>query len=138
MYDVICMPPCGPVTSRRYRLDGSSELIEETLDHLDGYKGSKPVRIGNGAADHVVRSRADLVRFGADLCTANARLCLSVCAIWLTPHSDIYGELLDAICPHCASESSRACADAAQIYIRSSAGRFRMRHGAVCPASTRL
>ena len=32
-----------------YGLDGRHELTEETLDHLDGYMGSKPVRIGNGA-----------------------------------------------------------------------------------------
>jgi GH15 family glucan-1,4-alpha-glucosidase len=34
-----------------YGIDGRKELTEETLDHLDGYKGSKPVRIGNGAYD---------------------------------------------------------------------------------------
>jgi GH15 family glucan-1,4-alpha-glucosidase len=34
-----------------YRVDGSPDLAEETLDHLSGYKGSRPVRIGNGAAD---------------------------------------------------------------------------------------
>ena len=33
-----------------YRIDGSPELAEETLDHLEGYRGSAPVRIGNGAA----------------------------------------------------------------------------------------
>jgi GH15 family glucan-1,4-alpha-glucosidase len=33
-----------------YRVDGSPDLTEETLDHLDGYCGSRPVRIGNGAA----------------------------------------------------------------------------------------
>ena len=33
-----------------YGLRGERELPEETLSHLDGYKGSKPVRIGNGAA----------------------------------------------------------------------------------------
>ncbi len=32
-----------------YGIDGRHELTEEILDHLDGYKGSKPVRIGNGA-----------------------------------------------------------------------------------------
>jgi len=32
-----------------YGIDGRHELKEETLDHLEGYKGSKPVRIGNGA-----------------------------------------------------------------------------------------
>jgi GH15 family glucan-1,4-alpha-glucosidase len=32
-----------------YGIDGRHELVEETLDHLEGYKGSSPVRIGNGA-----------------------------------------------------------------------------------------
>ena len=33
-----------------YRIDGSPDLDEETLDHFEGYRGSSPVRIGNGAA----------------------------------------------------------------------------------------
>jgi GH15 family glucan-1,4-alpha-glucosidase len=33
-----------------YRIDGSPDLDEEVLDHLDGYRGSRPVRIGNNAA----------------------------------------------------------------------------------------
>ncbi|MEJ8641011.1 glycoside hydrolase family 15 protein [Streptomyces sp. MS1.HAVA.3] len=33
-----------------YRVDGSSDLYEETLEHWEGYQGSAPVRIGNGAA----------------------------------------------------------------------------------------
>ncbi len=36
-----------------YRIDGSSDLTEETLDHLDGYMGSRPVRVGNGASDQL-------------------------------------------------------------------------------------
>lgn len=32
-----------------YGVDGQHLLTEETLDHLEGYKGSRPVRIGNGA-----------------------------------------------------------------------------------------
>ncbi|PWT88564.1 MAG: glucoamylase [Acidobacteria bacterium] len=32
-----------------YGIDGRHDLQEETLTHLDGYKGSRPVRIGNGA-----------------------------------------------------------------------------------------
>jgi GH15 family glucan-1,4-alpha-glucosidase len=33
-----------------YRVDGTSDLVEETLDHFEGWRGSRPVRIGNGAA----------------------------------------------------------------------------------------
>ncbi len=36
-----------------YRVDGSSDLTEEILGHLEGWRGSKPVRIGNGAADQL-------------------------------------------------------------------------------------
>jgi GH15 family glucan-1,4-alpha-glucosidase len=36
-----------------YRVDGSSELTEETLDHFEGWRQSRPVRIGNGAADQL-------------------------------------------------------------------------------------
>ncbi len=36
-----------------YGIDGRHELTEESLWHLDGYKGSSPVRIGNGAYDQL-------------------------------------------------------------------------------------
>jgi GH15 family glucan-1,4-alpha-glucosidase len=36
-----------------YRVDGTSDLTEETLDHFDGWRGSRPVRIGNGASDQL-------------------------------------------------------------------------------------
>jgi GH15 family glucan-1,4-alpha-glucosidase len=36
-----------------YRIDGSSDLNEFTLDHLDGYRGSRPVRVGNAASNQL-------------------------------------------------------------------------------------
>ncbi|KAF6749414.1 glycoside hydrolase family 15 protein [Ephemerocybe angulata] len=36
-----------------YTIHGEKDMEEIELDHLDGHKGSKPVRIGNGASDHV-------------------------------------------------------------------------------------
>ncbi|MFQ5926811.1 MAG: glycoside hydrolase family 15 protein [Terriglobia bacterium] len=36
-----------------YRIDGSHELTEETLKDLEGYRGSRPVRIGNGACSQL-------------------------------------------------------------------------------------
>jgi GH15 family glucan-1,4-alpha-glucosidase len=36
-----------------YRVDGTSDLVEETLEHWEGWRGSRPVRIGNGAADQL-------------------------------------------------------------------------------------
>ncbi|MEU0510527.1 glycoside hydrolase family 15 protein [Amycolatopsis sp. NPDC006125] len=36
-----------------YRVDGSSDLKEDVLDHWSGYRGSRPVRIGNGAAEQL-------------------------------------------------------------------------------------
>ena len=35
-----------------YGIDGRAELVEETLDHLRGYRGNQPVRIGNDAWTH--------------------------------------------------------------------------------------
>jgi len=45
---------CESATKERdvmimYTVDGGEDLTETVLDHLDGYQGSKPVRIGNNA-----------------------------------------------------------------------------------------
>jgi GH15 family glucan-1,4-alpha-glucosidase len=34
-----------------YGIGGESKLTEQTLDHLSGYDGARPVRVGNGAYD---------------------------------------------------------------------------------------
>jgi len=36
-----------------YRIDGSSDLKEDVLDHWGGYRGSTPVHVGNGAAEQL-------------------------------------------------------------------------------------
>ena len=36
-----------------YRIDGSPDLDEEILDHFEGYRGSRPVRVGNGASEQL-------------------------------------------------------------------------------------
>jgi len=39
----------GPETQIMFGIGGETELAEQTLDHLSGYVGSRPVRIGNAA-----------------------------------------------------------------------------------------
>ena len=34
-----------------YRVDGERDLVEETLDHFHGWRGARPVRLGNAAAE---------------------------------------------------------------------------------------
>src|SRR5262249_53230718 len=36
-----------------YGIDGRQEMPEETLDRLEGYRGSRPVRVGNGACEQL-------------------------------------------------------------------------------------
>jgi GH15 family glucan-1,4-alpha-glucosidase len=42
--------PAGRGLQILYSIDGSPVPVEESLEHLCGYRGSRPVRIGNGAA----------------------------------------------------------------------------------------
>src|SRR5690606_28181253 len=36
-----------------YSIHGEHKLTEQTLDHLEGYRQSSPVRLGNGAYDQL-------------------------------------------------------------------------------------
>ena len=56
-----------------YGVNYERELHEEELDHLEGYRGSRPVRIGNGAHDQV---QIDI--YGELLDLAQVRRCLGV------------------------------------------------------------
>ena len=47
--DSRCTGPLQPI----YGIDGRPDLTEEILSHLEGYRGSAPVRIGNGAHQQV-------------------------------------------------------------------------------------
>jgi GH15 family glucan-1,4-alpha-glucosidase len=78
-----------------YRIDGSSDLHEETLDHLEGYRGSAPVHIGNGASDQLqldiygeaMNSLYSASRQGGTL-GHEAWLDISVMMDWLAEHWD--------------------------------------------------
>jgi len=45
--------PDDPELQIVYAVDGSRELPEQLLTHLQGYRGSRPVRVGNGAYDQL-------------------------------------------------------------------------------------
>jgi GH15 family glucan-1,4-alpha-glucosidase len=48
-----------------YGLDGREHLDEANLDHLSGFKGSQPVRIGNGAYEPINTARPSPTRAGS-------------------------------------------------------------------------
>lgn len=85
-----------------YDIYGEAELREQTLDHLEGYRGSRPVRIGNAAHAQrqldvyggVVQAAYDFVRAGGRLQRAEARLLVrfgeTVCRLWREPDYGIW------------------------------------------------
>ena len=84
-----------------YRLDGGPQARERSLD-LDGYMGSRPVRVGNAAADQLqldlygalLESAAMYVAMGneldRDVATRFARIADLVAHSWRTPDSGIW------------------------------------------------
>ena len=85
-----------------YRVDGSSDLVEETLDHFEGWRGSRPVRIGNGAADQlqldiygeamdsIYLADASGLQSGHQAWTELARIVDWVCEHWDQPDEGIW------------------------------------------------
>ncbi|TVR65194.1 MAG: DUF547 domain-containing protein [Candidatus Competibacteraceae bacterium] len=85
-----------------YGVHGETDLPEETLDHLDGYKGSRPVRAGNGAAHQrqldiygeimdAALKLADYVgKIDNQLWPLLRGLCDHVVAYWREPDSGIW------------------------------------------------
>lgn len=84
-----------------YRLDGGADAAERTLP-LDGYRGSRPVRIGNGAAGQLqLDAYGELLdaafvyvneghRLGRDTARDLAGIADFVCAHWREPDSGIW------------------------------------------------
>lgn len=85
-----------------YTIDGGKETEESILDHLEGYKGSKPVRIGNAAQSHLqldiygeLLDAAYLYnKFGVpisyDLWVSIRKLVNYVCEHWKEPDMSIW------------------------------------------------
>ncbi|PWT83174.1 MAG: glucoamylase [Blastocatellia bacterium] len=85
-----------------YGLDGRHKLPEEVLSHLEGYMGSRPVRIGNAAVDQlqldIYGELMDSVYLydkygspiGYDAWTNVVRLVEWVCANWHRPDEGIW------------------------------------------------
>jgi GH15 family glucan-1,4-alpha-glucosidase len=85
-----------------YGLHGAVELKEIELDHLEGYRGSSPVRIGNGAAEQrqldiygeVMDAAYQLIRYGGTLDTARwpfiRTLADYVCTAWKEQDAGIW------------------------------------------------
>ncbi|HUY97223.1 MAG TPA: glycoside hydrolase family 15 protein [Verrucomicrobiae bacterium] len=85
-----------------YGIDGRSEIPEIELSHLEGYRGSHPVRIGNGAADQrqldiygeIIDAAYLHHRFGrgrlGPLRTTLLAMLAAVCDRWTEPDSGIW------------------------------------------------
>lgn len=85
-----------------YGVDGSRDLPERTLDHLPGYAGSRPVRVGNAAVGQVQNdvlgevmaalhlARAAGVAEGADSWSLQRHLVDHLCRTWRSPDSGIW------------------------------------------------
>jgi GH15 family glucan-1,4-alpha-glucosidase len=93
---------CDPPLQIMYGIDGERDLAEKELEHWEGYRGSRPVRIGNGAYDQRqldvyggVIDAAYLYEQRGDILTPEEWRTLHdeidyVCAYWDTPDQGIW------------------------------------------------
>jgi GH15 family glucan-1,4-alpha-glucosidase len=85
-----------------YRLDGGARAAERELSWLAGYRGSRPVRVGNGALDQVqLDVYGDLLEtawlygrgghaIDRDTGAVFARIANRVCEVWRQPDAGIW------------------------------------------------
>jgi GH15 family glucan-1,4-alpha-glucosidase len=85
-----------------YSVDGSSDVGERTIEKLDGYRGSRPVRVGNAAVDQVqldvygevLDSAYVFARFGGRISKALwaelSRIVDLACQRWREPDASIW------------------------------------------------
>ena len=75
-----------------YGINKEKKLHEETLDHLNGYKGSKPVRVGNAAYEQRQNDiygilmdviHAQLVKFSTDIENAEEIWSITKGIVWI-------------------------------------------------------
>jgi GH15 family glucan-1,4-alpha-glucosidase len=124
-----------------YRLNGRPEADERSLP-LTGYRGSSPVRVGNGAAGQtqldvygeVMEAAGELARFAGGLDRDHARrlaeIADHVCAVWRDTDAGIWEVRSEAA--HftqskmmCAVALDRACALAETGILRGNVTRWR-------------
>jgi GH15 family glucan-1,4-alpha-glucosidase len=97
----ICRHEGGGHLQIMYGIDGRRDLIERQLDHLSGFLGSRPVRVGNGAADQLqldvygeVLETADLWRRNHEMTEGTWRVLRGlvewVSGNWHLPDSSIW------------------------------------------------
>jgi GH15 family glucan-1,4-alpha-glucosidase len=89
-----------------YGINGERMLTEKVLDYLDGYEGSKPVRVGNDAYRQkqndlygelietvytfFIVDRQSVIHLGEDIWTAVRSLVNTACHVWRDPDCGIW------------------------------------------------
>jgi GH15 family glucan-1,4-alpha-glucosidase len=97
----VCRHEGGGHLQIMYGIDGRRDLIERQLDHLSGYLGSRPVRVGNGAVGQLqldvygeVMETADIWRRNHEMTEGTWRVLRGlvdwVAGNWHLPDSSIW------------------------------------------------